>query len=104
MQKMDQNKSLSFAEYDRLCRESCEGFIPSGSKDADEELLLRRICHNVFAYLDQEFFISPVLDTTDLEAYKWTLQRLVANKQSDSFDTLAVPGKYINETLSRSYG
>jgi hypothetical protein len=57
MENRNEDPSLSFAEYERLCREACEGFIPSDSRDADEEALLYRICRKVFDYLDQAFVI-----------------------------------------------
>lgn len=93
---------MSFAEYERLCREACEGFIPSGSRDADEEALLYRICRNVFDYLDQEFVLSPIADVTNLYAYKWNIQKLVGTRRSQEFDTLETPGKYIDEALHRA--
>jgi hypothetical protein len=101
---MDQEKSLSFTEYDHLCHEACKGFVPSGNKEADEELLLRRICKNVFAYLKLEYFVAPVAGGTNLNAYRLTLQHLVSKRQSESFDTLETPGKYIRSALSNSYG
>ena len=104
MEDTNEMKSLSLAEYDRLCREACEGFVPSGSRDADEETLLYRICQKVYAYLDQEFAFIPVAGASDLYTYKWNLQQLVHNSQSESFDTLETPGKHINAALSKAYG
>jgi hypothetical protein len=103
MENMNQENSLSLPEYDQLCREACEGFVPSGSRDADEELLLRRICKKVFAHLGQDFLMSPVVDASNLMAYKLNLQRLVGKQQTEWFDTLETPGKYIQRTLSNSY-
>src|SRR4051812_30471966 len=96
MGNANEMKSLSHAEYDRLCREACEGFVPSGSREADEETVLYRICQKVYAYLDQEFAFIPVAGASDLYAYKWNLQQIVHNRQAEWFDTLETPGKYIN--------
>lgn len=102
MENNNEEPSLSLAEYERLCREACEGFIPSGSRDVDEEALLYRMCRSVFRYLDQEFVLSPIADVSNLYAYKWNIQKLVSTRRSEEFDTLETPGKYIDEALRKA--
>jgi hypothetical protein len=102
MENPNKKRSLSLSEYERLCREACEGFVPSASRDADEEVLLYRICRKVFHQLDQELVLSPIADVTSLFAYKWNLQKLVSTRRSQEFDTLETPGKYIDEALRKA--
>ena len=104
MEERNETKTLSFAEYDQLCCEACEGFVPTGSREAGEESLLLAVCREVYRYLGQDLMFTPMVNVSTLEKYKWNLQRLVHGRQSEWFDTLQTPGKYINEALDRAYG
>lgn len=97
--EQEEKKMLTKAEYERLCSVACVGFVPSGSKDADEEALLFAICREVYKYLDQDFMFIPAQGASNLCTYKWNLQQLVSRRQVESFDTLETAGKHINKVL-----
>ncbi len=102
---MNNPRLLSLADYERLCVEACLGFEASGSRQADEETLMCRICRNVYLFLQENmatFF--PLVDVPNLKASEEKLHQLVATRQSEPFNTLDLPRRYIKETLDKFYG
>jgi hypothetical protein len=100
---MTTQKQLSFADYEGLCAEACQGFAPSGSRDADEETLMLRVLRKVYSFLEEDVDSFPIQDVSNLHSYKWKVQQLVSQGQSEWFDTLETPGKYINQELDKFY-
>jgi len=93
--------TLSRAEYQRLCQKASERF-PLGAYDSREEkeaALWWTVCREVYEYVGQELIFIPIPNKPDSYVFQWNLQQLVTNKQSESFDTLAIPGEYITEAL-----
>jgi hypothetical protein len=100
---VEKNK-LSYSEYQRLCADACSGFAPSGSRVADEETLMLRICEKVFSYLGEDMDSISLKGTSNHHTYKLKLQQLVSQRQDEWFDTLETPGRFINEALNKAYG
>lgn len=103
MSQENEKKELSHADYARLCRQACQGFAPSGSREADEETLMSRVFRQVYRYLEEDLDAFPVVDASNLQTYKSKVRQLVSQRQSEWFDTLETPGKYINEKLDKAY-
>jgi len=96
---------LSLAQYEQLCADACSRFNSSGSRETDEEMLMGQICRKVYSYLGENvttFF--PVVDMPNLQAYEEKLHHLVAQRQSEPFNTLEIPRRHVTQGLQRIYG
>ncbi len=99
---MEELTKINKSKYEELCKEACGNFVPSGDRNRDEERLLLAVCRIVYKYLKEPLDFIPAGDTT-LYKYQYNLQRLVLARQTEPFDTLEIPGKYILEVLDRAY-
>jgi hypothetical protein len=96
--EMNNHRQLSLAEYERLCAEACLRFTPSGSREDDEETLAYSICRNVYSFLQENMMtFFPLVDVPNLQAYEEKLRQLVAARQSEPFNTLELPRRYIHK-------
>lgn len=99
---MEEFIKINKQKYEELCKEACGNFISSGDKEKDEERLLFNVCRNVFRYLKVPLeFIST--GDNNIDKYLWNLQYLVSKRQTEPFDTLKTPSKYIFEVLDEIY-
>src|SRR5438270_9474696 len=99
----DKTVTLSPAEYDRLCYEACADFVPTGSKEKDEETLFLAICREVYGYLDLHFMFMPIQGVSPLNKYKQNLLMVISGRQSELFDPLQIAGRHIHEALGKAY-
>lgn len=104
MEQKTERKMLTKAEYERLCREVCASLKASASDEVDEDAYWWNICQRVYHRLDEEFGFMPIENVPRGDVYRRNIQQLVHNHQSESFDTLAIPSKYINEALGKAHG
>ncbi len=103
MEQSTERKILTKAEYERLCREACASLKASVTDGVAEDSYWWSICQRVYHYLDVEFMFIPIENAPRGDVYRYNLQQLVHNRQSESFDTLAIPSKYINEALGKTH-
>ena len=104
MDEAIEQKTLSLAEYNQLCREVCQRFVPSGSKDADEEKLWHSILRKVYSCLGAKLSAFPIVGDANIRTHQWQLAQLVHQRQSEEFDAQEVPSRHIIETLNKAYG
>ena len=102
MQQDSERKKLSKAMYERLCREACVNPKAPASDETVEDAYWWSICQRVYHYLGVEFMFIPVENASRGDVYRYNLQQLVHNLQSEFFDSLAIPSKYINEAMGKT--
>ena len=98
---MEEKIKISKAKYVELCKEACNNFEPTGDRKKDEEKLLFRVCGLVFGYLEEPLELIPAGDL--IYTYYYNLQQLILNRQSEPYDSLHTPSKFILDTLNKAY-
>jgi hypothetical protein len=101
MEQNTERKMLTKAEYERLCRDACVTLKASAIDEVDADAYWWSVCQRVYRYLDVEFMFIPIENAPPGDVYRHNLQQLVHGRQSESFDTLAIPNKSINEAMGK---
>lgn len=112
MRQSPQRRLLSKAEYENLCREACENplglhrYTLRNGKPVAEHYWFT-IWYRVANHIGLEDPMLPPrplpqTSDSDIEHLRAEVQRLVDKYQSESFDTLATPGKYVDGALKRN--
>ncbi len=97
---MKEFNKLNKSDYEELCKEACINFMPTGDREKDEEKLLFAVCRKVYSYLNEPLDFIATGSTS--YKYKWNLQRLVKERQTESFNTQEIVGKFVLEALNRT--
>ena len=95
---MKEFKKLDKSDYEELCKEACINFKPTSDREKDEEKLLLAVCRKVYSYLNEPLEFTPTGSTS--YKYRWNLQRLVKERQSEPFDTQATVDRFVLEALN----
>ena len=93
-------KKITANEYEKLCREVCANFMPSGDQEKDEAIILHSICSRAHDYLnDRNWRSVRIVGGSLKDISEYNLQTFVAARQSETFDPLEIAYKYI-QTLA----
>ncbi|HEY0079698.1 MAG TPA: hypothetical protein VGB73_13875 [Pyrinomonadaceae bacterium] len=96
---------LDRATYERLCIEACENPEERVEGETSEDACWRTVCEKVSAYLGAS--IERVEDAGEQspgDSYRRALRRMVEAAQTEYFDALEIPEKYVKEILSKTGG
>ncbi len=86
-------KKLGQGEYERLCREVCEGYTSAIAEEALWFAICKKVYHYFYGYRQDLTF--PYTEGPRTELYKSALQQMVTEGQSEPFDPLEVADKYV---------
>lgn len=101
MAETEDKKMLTEAEYRRLIREACSHPRQPNSNETLEDAYWWSICREVYRFLGLDFMFLPIEGASRGEVYRHNLRRVVGARQSEGFDSLFIPTRYIDEALSR---
>ncbi len=102
MQQESEERQLSKSDYERLCREACANPRGPGGEESVEDAYWWCVCQKVYHFLDIDFMFMPIEGASRGEVYRRNLHSVVFKRQSESFESLAIPNKYISEAMTKS--
>ena len=97
-------KLTNKADYEKLCKQACDGLNEGWTTAQNEETVLFAICREVYEFFGEEFVLVPVSGGERLEAYWMNLLKLMSTRQAEEFSVVEITDKYINEALNRRVG
>lgn len=98
---MKENGRITEKTFEQICRAICENYNSIGSREQDEENLLRIMHIEVSTYLGLIPTIRKAEDESMVETYKTNIMEKVLPLQSEPFDYLQILGNHINNTLDK---
>jgi hypothetical protein len=97
----EHREKLNQPIYESLCRKACATPKRPAPNETVEDVYWWSICREVYRYLGVRFNFVPEETASRGDVYRNNLIRLISDRQTSLFDSMAIASKHIEDALDK---